>query len=394
MAEIRFGGKHMGAYKHEVNIELAPVPMKPATLIHIVMPALVRVAVGKEGYFTIGYSPIRGDRISAIQAASSGKELHVEVVFGEKSRGDFRILAKDPMSVEKAIEMFYNVCVDWACPDVSGWEDITDKVKYIPTYSEKDMKCPVCRKFTFPSFNSMEICPICGWQDNWLQKKNPKYKGGANGYSLNDARKRYKEIENKALAVDKSTLDFMKAMLFGSYSDSFSAAALRAYRDFSRTLHMGGMSERDREQLRIRATDQLRTCVDMLKRTKPHNQQAFDVWHERTCYDIRGIYVSSHIPFTFGQAQKWVNMTLKYLYVLGEQGFDDFLDYLHVPIDDPIFTVARRELGISRPEKTWSSWDDYTNEYMKYQLELRKRLSGCSLFQWEMASWSAETGKN
>lgn len=52
------------------------------------------------------------------------------------------------------------------------------------------MKCPVCRKFTFPSFNSMEICPICGWQDNWLQKKNPKYKGGANGYSLNDARKR------------------------------------------------------------------------------------------------------------------------------------------------------------------------------------------------------------
>ena len=68
----------MGEYKHEVTLELAPVPMKPASLIHVVMPALVRVAVGKEGYFTIGYSPIRGDRISAIQAASSGKELHVE----------------------------------------------------------------------------------------------------------------------------------------------------------------------------------------------------------------------------------------------------------------------------------------------------------------------------
>ena len=98
----------MGEYKHEVTLELAPVPMKPASLIHVVMPALVRVAVGKEGYFMIGYSPIRGDRISAIQAASSGKELHVEVVFGEKSRDDFRILAKDPMSVEKAIMIMLN----------------------------------------------------------------------------------------------------------------------------------------------------------------------------------------------------------------------------------------------------------------------------------------------
>ena len=383
----------MGMYKHEVNLELAPLPMKPATLIHVIMPALVKVKVGQEGYFTIGYTPIRGDRISAIQAAASGKSLHVEIIFGEKEQGDFRILAKDPMSIDEAVEVFYSVCVDWACPNISGWEDITGKVKFIPKYSEKDMKCPVCQKYEFPGFNSLEICPICGWQDDWLQKKNPNYAGGANKYCLNEARKRYKEIENEILGVDKFTLDFLKAVIFGSNTDLFTSASDRAYRDISRTLHMDGIDMKTREQLRLKATDRLRTGIDMIKQAKPHNQRDYDEWHEKTCYDIRGIYISAHVSLTFGQVQKWVNMTLKYLYSLGDRAFDGYLDYLHVPLDDHTFVIAKRNLRIPRPKEAWSRWDDYSNDYMKYQRELRARISGCSPFQWEMVSWNPEHEK-
>lgn len=297
------------------------------------------------------------------------------------------------MSIDEAVEVFYSVCVDWACPDLDGWKEITDKVTYIPVYSDKDMKCPVCRKYVFPGFNSLEICPICGWQDDWLQKKDPNYAGGANKYSLNDARKRYIEIDNKILGVDKNSFDFMKAVIFGSNNDLIVSASDRAYRDISRTLRMDGIDSKDREHLRTEAIGQLRTCIDMLQRAMPHNQQAFDVWHERTCYDIRGIYISAHVPLTFGQVQKWVNMTLKYLYVLGERALDGFLDYFHVPLDDHTFMIAKRDLRIPRPKELWNRWDDYSNEYMKYQLELRARISGCSPFQWEMVSWNPEHEK-
>ena len=148
-----------------------------------------------------------------------------------------------------------------------------------------------------------------------------------------------------------------------------------------------------REQLRLKATDRLRTGIDMIKQAKPHNQRDYDEWHEKTCYDIRGIYISAHVSLTFGQVQKWVNMTLKYLYSLGARAFDGYLDYLHVPLDDHTFVIAKRNLRIPRPKEAWSRWDDYSNDYMKYQRELRARISGCSPFQWEMVSWNPEHEK-
>ena len=55
--------------------------------------------------------------------------------------------------------------------------------------------CPVCGKYIFSEQNSFEICPICGWEDDSLQLKNPDYDGGANNESLNDFRKRWLESQ-------------------------------------------------------------------------------------------------------------------------------------------------------------------------------------------------------
>ena len=38
-----------------------------------------------------------------------------------------------------------------------------------------------------------EVCPVCGWEDDGLQRDNPDYAGGANRMSLNEAKVAYRE---------------------------------------------------------------------------------------------------------------------------------------------------------------------------------------------------------
>ncbi len=54
-----------------------------------------------------------------------------------------------------------------------------------------DSMCPVCGKYRFDE--AYEICEICGWENDPVQKKNPGLAGGANALSLNEARRAYQE---------------------------------------------------------------------------------------------------------------------------------------------------------------------------------------------------------
>lgn len=55
-------------------------------------------------------------------------------------------------------------------------------------------KCPVCGKYTFQSGpGSYEICPICGWENDKAQYKDPTLKGGANRLSLKEYKKQYEK---------------------------------------------------------------------------------------------------------------------------------------------------------------------------------------------------------
>ncbi|MCQ2545539.1 MAG: hypothetical protein MJ144_03810 [Clostridia bacterium] len=53
--------------------------------------------------------------------------------------------------------------------------------------------CPVCGMHYFSEKDSYEICPVCGWEDDWLQRADPEYAGGANKISLNEAIEQYKK---------------------------------------------------------------------------------------------------------------------------------------------------------------------------------------------------------
>ncbi|GGG06126.1 MULTISPECIES: CPCC family cysteine-rich protein [Cysteiniphilum] len=53
--------------------------------------------------------------------------------------------------------------------------------------------CPCCGFLTYDDEpnGTFEICPVCFWEDDDTQNKDPKYCGGANKISLEEARQNF-----------------------------------------------------------------------------------------------------------------------------------------------------------------------------------------------------------
>jgi Cysteine-rich CPCC len=49
--------------------------------------------------------------------------------------------------------------------------------------------CPCCGSKVLTAEGEYEICSVCGWEDDPVQRADPDYAGGANKTSLNEARK-------------------------------------------------------------------------------------------------------------------------------------------------------------------------------------------------------------
>ena len=56
-----------------------------------------------------------------------------------------------------------------------------------------DRMCPCCRMHLFEEKGGYEICPVCGWEDDPVQRRDPDFAGGANKMSLNEARQLWLE---------------------------------------------------------------------------------------------------------------------------------------------------------------------------------------------------------
>jgi hypothetical protein len=76
------------------------------------------------------------------------------------------------------------------------------------------------------------------------------------------------------------------------------------------------------------------------------------------CYHTGGIG-----SFTIGQSQKWVNMTLKYIFTLGENrlpGFEQVYPFAHIPVDNIILEqLYTKELTVIFTS-AWSRLDEYS----------------------------------
>ena len=179
-------------------------------------------------------------------------------------------------------------------------------------------------------------------------------------------------IENKI--KDEELLKFLKFSYFGDLNISIEVASKRAYRDMNRTIRFNELSTDEiRLELREKVKNIFETEIKKLTKNNITNQEEFDVWHCDVCKMIKSFYLNEGIEFTYGQAQKWINMTIKYLYILNIYSFDDVFKCLHIPVDNYIFDAVEKELEIDRPRNAWSRWDNY-DEYLNYQNDIRKKL--------------------
>ena len=76
---------------------------------------------------------------------------------------------------------------------------------------KKKYTCPCCEFKTLDSAQGLfDICPVCYWEDDNIQRSDPDYKGGANSISLNEARQNYKKtgaISSEYLAYVRFPLE-------------------------------------------------------------------------------------------------------------------------------------------------------------------------------------------
>lgn len=187
--------------------------------------------------------------------------------------------------------------------------------------------------------------------------------------------------------VDKDIIDFLKAIYFGDYTNTLQAASNRAYRDMNRTIRFKSLSACVRVELREQVYIIFNEEIKYLVNGNIKKREDFDEWHCTVCTRMKEIYANRGILLTYGQAQKWLNMTIKYLYILEAYTFEDVFDFLHIPLDNYVFDIANDVLNVDRPTIVWSKWDDYEKQYLAYQKKIREQVRNCEPMRWEFRYW-------
>lgn len=172
--------------------------------------------------------------------------------------------------------------------------------------------------------------------------------------------------------------DFLVHLYFGASGDPLTSCLDRAYLDFSRTLHGIGVLAA-REALYPKARAELAGAISSLREDAAHarHQDAFDDWHRATCAALAATYrAHGYENFYVGQGQKWINMTLKYVAVMGEDrlpGFAYLYPLCHVPLDN-ILLGRLSSHGMAALPCAWSRLDDY-DCYLASQHWIRQNFS-------------------
>lgn len=170
------------------------------------------------------------------------------------------------------------------------------------------------------------------------------------------------------------------------------AASRRAYRDLARTLRGFG-SYNGRKETLDKVTESLVQFVQGLDGRE--GQEKFDQLRVAWCEDAIRIFESTGsgggFPLTYGQAQKWINMTLKYLAVLGHEQVNQVYKMLHVPIDSVVFDEAKKIRMTRSRQRAWLKLAK--EEYMGYQQVLRKAVAerfgeDYPPLDWETKAWA------
>lgn len=252
----------------------------------------------------------------------------------------------------------------------------------------------------------------------------------------------------KQVMVQENVIDFLLFSLLKMTSKDIAEwkdekvafyCAKRAYADMNRTLRFSKTYEENGESNKpgrkkfseCICNNIVREVLDILMMS-PMTQKIFDDWHEKICEKI--ISIASECPISveekildemvkhcganqvckkrlyYGQAQKWLNMTIKYMWITGkwETEFERIESCLHIPVDNYIIEAAKNEYGgkdaleeIIDDEKKEngrkkidprSRWNK--DQYTRFQMALKGRLGEQMPLEWEGKAWMEMASKN
>ena len=209
-------------------------------------------------------------------------------------------------------------------------------------------------------------------------------------------------------------LEFLKYTYFNitkgdSMNDILIKCAEKAYLDLCRTIKFNTDNRDTRKNAKLKICEMFVHKYDALEKAvkeSDEKQNALDREHKRICEEIIDTY-SGISEFTYGQAQKWLNMMLKYVLMTAEDSA--LKNYLHIPVDSYIMqavgsddtklkhclklecvpkkdgTVGKYSESASKP---WSKWN--YEEYIAFQNCIRKAISASdytSPIEWENEAW-------
>ena len=191
--------------------------------------------------------------------------------------------------------------------------------------------------------------------------------------------------------MNENIKKFYRICVFGTEENNEKAAANRAYRDMCRTIRFEkGVSQKLKDNCRTSVIELIET--EIKKRKSFDTVEKYNEFHDSLCLRIIDCYDNQTIAeITYGQAQKWVNMTMKYLCVLYE-GQCDWLNkiysFLHIPIDSIILDKAKKEFPNEFPVNN-TPWSQLSiEEYITIQNKFRAVIKDVALIDWEFKVWN------
>ena len=169
-----------------------------------------------------------------------------------------------------------------------------------------------------------------------------------------------------------------------------------AYLTMNRTL-VGMAKSPDADGWRRFMTDFLKERLAALTCRLMWSQDEFDAWHRDTTSRLVQIAENPDFHFTVGQAQKWINVSIKNAIALGDRLMPDLFrvyDVAHVPLDRIVLGELRRKDWMPRDllQDPWSQLTDY-KEYMACQRLIRENLPGIPLEE-EFHIWEEGRRRN
>ena len=221
---------------------------------------------------------------------------------------------------------------------------------------------------------------------------------------------------------------------FYNDEDCFSWASNKAYLDMACTMTFKDLPKDDSQKEKKRI-DALRkrwrdAGTEVIKEGFRSVPTEFSHWHKTICENLIKIYEKDKLvkkeknkrtdqsaELTYGQAQKWLNMTLKYLWLLDRLELIDDADIssfirthaksFHVPFDSYILRyIAKQDKSKNDTfassnnnelnadfhdywELFGSAWShiDNADEYYEYQKKLADAITDTSPLEWELVHW-------